>query len=66
MRHGMPLPYVIDTIQSLTWEQEHINTWKAGITRALKKFIKDGKAIGIKCGDCGSDNVVFEDEISQY
>lgn len=61
LRHGMPLHFVVDTIQSLTWDDDHINTWKAGIARALKKFIKDGKAVGLVCKDCGSDNIIFEE-----
>lgn len=61
LRHGMPLPFVVDTIQSLTWDNDNINTWKAGMARALKKFIKDGKAQGFTCRDCGSENVVFQE-----
>lgn len=65
MRHGMPLPSVVDTINNLTWDEEHINTWKAGIARALKKFIKDGKVEGIKCKSCESTNVIFEEGCSK-
>lgn len=61
LRHGMPLLSVIDTIQSLDWDQEHINTWKNGVARALKKFIKDGTVEGAKCKDCGSDKIIFQE-----
>lgn len=61
LRHGMPLPFVVDTIQSLTWDNDNINTWKAGMARALKKFIKDGKVEGVKCTECGSGNIVFQE-----
>ena len=61
LRHGMPLPFVVDTIQGLTWDNDNINTWKAGMARALKKFIKDGKVEGVKCTDCGSENIVFQE-----
>lgn len=61
LRHGMPLPFVVDTIQSLTWDNDNINTWKAGMARALKKFIKDGKVEGVKCSECGSGNIVFQE-----
>lgn len=61
LRHGMPLAFVVGTIQELNWEEEHINTWKNGLARALKKFIKDGKVEGVKCNDCQSTNVVFEE-----
>ena len=65
LRHGMPLPFVVDTIQNLTWDEDHINTWKAGITRAMKKFIKDGKVEGIKCAGCGSESIIFEEGCSR-
>lgn len=61
LRHGMPLNFVVSTIQELNWQEEHINTWKNGVARALKKFIKDGKVEGAKCKDCGSTNLVFEE-----
>lgn len=65
LRHGMPLHFVVDTIQTLTWDNDNINTWKNGIARALKKFIKDGKVEGIKCQDCKSENVIFEEGCSK-
>lgn len=61
LRHGMPLNFVVATIQELNWGEEHINTWKNGIARALKKFIKDGVVEGAKCSDCNSTNIVFEE-----
>lgn len=42
LRHGMPLPYVINLVDNLTFDHESINTWKNGVVRALKKFIPDG------------------------
>ncbi len=42
LRHGMPLPYAIDLVDNLTFDNESINTWKNGVVRALKKFIPDG------------------------
>jgi len=36
LRHGMPLPFVVNLVSNLTFEQDHINTWKNGIVRALK------------------------------
>ena len=65
LRHGMPLQFVVDTIQNLTWDNDNINTWKNGIARSLKKFIKDGKVEGIKCQDCSSENVIFEEGCSR-
>ncbi len=28
LRHGMPLPYVIELVQNLTLNEDSINTWK--------------------------------------
>ena len=41
LRHGMSIHYVVNLISSLTFDNENINTWKNGITRAFKKYIKD-------------------------
>ena len=53
LRHGMPMPYVVDLIQNLNLYDEHINTWKNGVARALKRFIDDGtEATDKKCPEC--------------
>jgi len=54
LRHGMPLPIVVDLITNLNLDSETINTWKNGVVRALKKFIPDGTvATGSTCPECG-------------
>lgn len=54
LRHGMPLPYVVDLISRLQYENEQINSWANGVTRALKKFIPDGTpAVKETCEGCG-------------
>jgi ribonucleoside-diphosphate reductase alpha chain len=65
LRHGMPLHFVVDMVSNLSLAEDHINTWKNGVARTLKKFIPDGKAEGMKCRDCGSDNVIFEEGCSR-
>ncbi len=56
LRQGMPIPNVISLISKLTLDSDTINTWKNGIERALKKYIKDGtKVEGEKCPNCGGD-----------
>ena len=53
LRHGMPMPYVVDLIQNLNLYDEHINTWKNGVARALKRFIQEGAvAADKKCPEC--------------
>ena len=58
LRHGMPLPKVVELIEGLNVESQSINSWKKGVVRALKKFIPDGtkaeKAVCENCGESGS------------
>ena len=63
LRHGMPIPDVVQLVSSLRLDTETINTWKNGVERALKKYIPDGTKPkkGIKCGECSSDNVVYQE-----
>ena len=61
MRHRMPLVYVYDLIDSLTFSEDHINTWKNGVGRVIKRYIKDGeKGTGV-CPSCGSDNLEYKE-----
>jgi ribonucleoside-diphosphate reductase alpha chain len=54
LRHGMPLPHVIDLIENLDLKSDSLNTWKAGVERALKKYIEDGTpAVDKQCPECG-------------
>jgi ribonucleoside-diphosphate reductase alpha chain len=54
LRHGMPMPYVVNLIQNLNMYDDHINTWKNGVARALKRYVPDGTAAADKkCGECG-------------
>ena len=63
LRHGMPMPYVVDLIQNLNLYDDHINTWKNGVARALKRFIpKDAELKDKKCGECGDpEGLIFEE-----
>jgi ribonucleoside-diphosphate reductase alpha chain len=63
LRHGMPLPHVVNLVQNLNLHNESINTWKTGVERALRKFIPDGtKPIDHKCSECGDhDGLVYEE-----
>lgn len=54
LRHGMPIANVIELISKLTLDTDSINTWKNGIARALKRYVKDGTVVeGEKCPQCG-------------
>ena len=57
LRHGMPLPFVVNIISKLHFEVDTINTWKNGVERALKKFIPDGtQAAEHNCPKCSDQN----------
>jgi len=62
LRHGMPIHKVVELVTSLQLDNETINSWKAGIARALKKYIPNGTvAEDAHCGDCGSNEVVYQE-----
>lgn len=61
LRHGMPIPYVVDLVQNLNLYDDHINTWKNGVARALKRFVPEGtEALDKKCANCNDpDGLIF-------
>lgn len=63
LRHGMPLTQVIDLVENLKLYSDNINTWKSGVTRALKRYVKDGAApADRKCPSCSdSDGLIYEE-----
>jgi len=62
LRHGMPIHKVVELVTSLQLDNDTINSWKAGVARALKKYIPDGTlAVGTKCGECGSEEVIYQE-----
>ena len=63
LRHGMPIPYVVDLIQNLNLYDDHINTWKNGVARALKRFVPEGtEAVDKKCPSCNDpEGLIFEE-----
>jgi ribonucleoside-diphosphate reductase alpha chain len=61
LRHEMPIQDVVNLVTSLKLDSESINNWKNGVERALKKYIPNGTKAKGKCGECGSDNLVYEE-----
>ncbi len=62
LRHGMPIEKVVELINSLQLDSESINTWKNGVTRALKKYIEDGTKVGKgTCDNCQSTDLVYQE-----
>lgn len=62
LRHGMPVQYTWELINSLNFKEDYINTWKNGVARTIKKYIKDGVEISNKkCMNCGSTHLEFKE-----
>ncbi len=61
LRHGMPVVYTWELIDSLNFKEDYINTWKNGVARVIKRYIKDGIEVNKKCPECGSDHLEFKE-----
>lgn len=63
LRNGMPIPDVVNLVSSLRLDSETINTWKAGVERALKRYIPNGTKAkaGKKCPECGAESLVYQE-----
>ena len=61
LRHGMPMAFVYELINSLNLQGDHLNTWKNGITRVVKRYVRDGEKAKGKCPDCHSTNLEFKE-----
>jgi ribonucleoside-diphosphate reductase alpha chain len=65
LRHGMPIANVIDLISKLNLDTDTINTWKNGVVRALKNYVKDGTEVrGEQCPECG-EKLIFTNGCKQ-
>ena len=60
LRYKMPIVQVIKLISSLELASDNINTWKNGVERALKRYIKDGTSTAEKCPNC-KQQLIFEE-----
>ena len=62
LRWGMPIEQVIKLVGSLSLDSENINTWKNGVERALKRYVKDGtEAKGSKCPNCQNETLIYQE-----
>jgi ribonucleoside-diphosphate reductase alpha chain len=62
LRYDMPVENIVTLVESMHFDCDNINTWKAGVTRALKSFIKKGtRAEGKVCDDCKSTNLRWQE-----
>jgi len=62
LRYGMPIHKVVELVTSLQLDNDTINSWKAGVARALKKYVPNGTiAEDTRCDECGSTNVIYQE-----
>lgn len=62
MRHGVPIPFVVEQLQKAT---QDITSMAAAAARVLKKYIKNGQNVyGQKCPNCGRDLVYIDGCVS--
>ena len=61
LRHGMPLPYLVNLIQNLNFDNDSITTWKNGVVRSLKRYIPDGTKVAAKetCPSCSEKGALI-------
>ncbi len=54
IRHGMPIPSLVNVVSSLDLP-DLIVSWKSGVVRMFKKYIKDNEvSADQKCPECGN------------
>jgi len=63
LRHGMPVIDAVNLVSSLHLDNESINNWTAGVSRALKKYIPNGTRAkaGQRCSECNSGNLIYQE-----
>ena len=61
LRYGMPIPQVIKLVSSLELDSQSINTWKMGVERALKRYIRNGEESAERCPNCGQNTLVYQE-----
>jgi ribonucleoside-diphosphate reductase alpha chain len=60
LRHGMPLVNLIDLLETLKLYDDDFGTWKSGVMRMLKQYIKDGTHSKKLCPECKTESLFFE------
>jgi ribonucleoside-diphosphate reductase alpha chain len=61
MRHAMPIINLYELIDSLKFKEDYINTWKNGVARVIKRYIKEGEKATGECPECGGTNFEFKE-----
>jgi len=62
LRHGANIKFLVEQLNK---SNGNITSFGKAVARILKKYIPEGEASTLKCEDCGSTNVVFEEGCSK-
>lgn len=60
LRHKMPMQFVVGLVDSLSLDGDSLGTWKNGVVRVLKRYIKDGTESEDTCPTCGAKLIYVE------
>lgn len=60
LRNNVPIVDTINVLEGLSFDKESINTWKNGVIRALKKYVKNGTKSKHTCPECG-EKLIYEE-----
>lgn len=63
LRHGTPINFVVE--QLLKDQYSDITSFSKVISRVFKNYIPNGTKMAIKCEECGSNNITFEQGCSK-
>ena len=62
LRHGADIKFIVEQLNKCDGD---LFSFTKGLARVLKKYIPDGAKSTVKCNDCGSENVIFEEGCSR-
>ena len=58
LRHGRNIKFIVDDLNKTSGS---LFSFNSAIARVLKTYIPDGEKSSLKCSECGSKNVLFEE-----
>ena len=61
LRENVEIQNVIKILSKLEFSDKSMNTWQAGIIRALSPFVKDGVDSKEMCPDCEQDSLIYQE-----
>ncbi len=59
LRHGANIKFIVEQLNKTS--SDNMFTFTKSLSRVLKKYIPEGASSTVKCNDCSSDNVIFEE-----